>query len=259
MPERVLVTPSARAWAHGRAVAERAAAFGAEVIELKADRLPSLAAGDPRQAYRAAKGTLAVVAAPPGKRRLQPIPPSADWRVDLAEGCPAHCQYCYLAGSLQGPPVTRVYANLPEILAGLGAYVGKGAVTSRSAARAGEGTTFEASCYADPLGIEHLTGSLAAAVRHFAAWGADAQLRFTTKFAAVEPLLGLDHGCLPVPEPAPASHAGAAAHLLGQARPGGADAQHEDDALEHLPIFERRSAALQAWRSFGEQGRNQSP
>jgi spore photoproduct lyase len=194
VPERVLVTPSARAWAHGRAVAERAAAFGAEVVELKTDRLPSLAAGDPRQAYRAAKGTLAVVAAPPGKRRLQPIPPSADWRFDFAEGCPAHCQYCYLAGSLQGPPVTRVYANLPEILAGLGAYVGKGAVTSRSAARAGEGTTFEASCYADPLGIEHLTGSLAAAVRHFAAWGADAQLRFTTKFAAVEPLLGLDHG-----------------------------------------------------------------
>jgi hypothetical protein len=34
------------------------------------------------------------------KRRLQPIPPSADWRLDLAEGCPAHCQYCYLAGSL---------------------------------------------------------------------------------------------------------------------------------------------------------------
>ena len=49
--------------------------------------------------------------APPTKLRLQPIPPSADWRFDLAEGCPAHCQYCYLAGSLQGPPVTRAYAS----------------------------------------------------------------------------------------------------------------------------------------------------
>ena len=194
VPKRVLVTPSARAWAHGCATAERAAAFGAEIVELKADRLPSPADEDPRKAYREAKATLAIVTAPPGKRRLQPIPPSADWRFDLAEGCPAHCQYCYLAGSLKGPPVTRAYANLPEILDGLSAYLGKGAVTSRSAARVLEGTTFEASCYTDPLGIEHLTGSLSEAVRHFGTWDAEAQLRFTTKFDAVEPLLGLEHG-----------------------------------------------------------------
>ena len=131
---------------------------------------------------------------PAAKRRLQPIPPSADWRFDLAEGCPAHCQYCYLAGSLSGPPVTRAYANLPEILGGLEAYVGQGTITSRSDARAQEGTTFEASCYADPLGIEHLTGSLAEAVRFCGAWRPDVQLRFTTKFAGVEPLLAIPHG-----------------------------------------------------------------
>ena len=71
---------------------------------------------DPRQSYMDAKSTLAIVISPPSKRKLQPIPPSADWRFDLAEGCPAHCQYCYLAGSLSGPPVTRVYANIEEIL-----------------------------------------------------------------------------------------------------------------------------------------------
>src|SRR5207244_1753172 len=117
-----------------------------------------------------AKSTLAVVAASESKRRLQPIPPSADWRFDLAEGCHAHCQYCYLAGSLAGPPVTRVYANVEEILAGLPAYLGQGAITSASPERSGEGTTFETSCYADPLGIEHLTGSLSAAIRYFGAW-----------------------------------------------------------------------------------------
>jgi hypothetical protein len=37
-----------------------------------------------------AKSTLAIVISPPSKRKLQPIPPSADWRFDLAEGCPAH-------------------------------------------------------------------------------------------------------------------------------------------------------------------------
>ena len=112
----------------------------------------------------------------------------------LAEGCPAHCQYCYLAGSLGGPPIVRAYANLPEILAELPGGVGRGGITSVSAERAGEGTTFECSCYTDPLGIEHLTGGLAACIRHFGAWDEHVQLRFTTKFTRVEPLLGLNHG-----------------------------------------------------------------
>ena len=192
-PRRVLLTRGARDWAHGRAIAERAAALGSEVIELAGDRVSLDMPDDPRRAYAEAKATLAVTVAPPSKRRLQPISPSADWRVDLAEGCPAHCSYCYLAGSLKGPPITRVYANLDEILDGLPAYLGQGTVTSRSRRRAHEGTTFEASCYTDPLGIEHLTGSLSAAIRWFGRWNADAQLRFTTKFAAVEPLLALPH------------------------------------------------------------------
>ncbi|WP_431000538.1 spore photoproduct lyase family protein, partial [Klebsiella pneumoniae] len=55
------------------------------------------------------------------------------------------------------------------------------------------GTTFEASCYTDPLGIEHLTGSLSAAIRHFGAWEAPVQLRLTTKFADIGALLNLPH------------------------------------------------------------------
>src|SRR3712207_6041366 len=192
-PKRVLVTPAALEWDHGQAMVGRAEALGCEIVRLKANRLTGLGSDDPRRAYVDAKNTLAIVVAPPAKLRLQPIPPSADWRVDLAEGCPAHCQYCYLAGSLSGPPVTRAYANLPEILGALEGYLDRGAVTSRSAARRHEGTTFEASCYTDPLGIEHLTGSLAETIRHFGAWDADVQLRFTTKFDAVEPLLDLPH------------------------------------------------------------------
>ncbi len=192
-PMRVLVTPAALEWEHGRAILERAAALGSEIVELKSNRLTGLSGENSRQTYVNAKTTLAVVVAPPSKRRLQPIPPSADWRVDLAEGCPAHCQYCYLAGSLAGPPVTRVYANLPEILDSLTGYVGRGAVTSRSIDRAHEGTTFEASCYTDPLGIEHLTGSLAGTIAHFGSWQSPAQLRFTTKYDAVQPLLNLSH------------------------------------------------------------------
>ena len=192
-PRRVLVTRSARTFAHGRAIAARAGALGIPVVELPTDRLNLDLPEDPRRAYAEAKATLAVVVAPPGKLRLQSIAPSADWRVDLAEGCPAHCSYCYLAGSLKGPPITRAYANLDDILGVLPAHLGAGMVTSRSAARAAEGTTFEASCYTDPLALEHLTGSLSALIAWFGRWDADAQLRFTTKFAAVEPLLTLDH------------------------------------------------------------------
>ncbi len=191
-PKRVLVTKSARDWPHGRAIAERCRALGLPTEELATDRLALAFPEDPRRAYAEAKSTLAVTVAPPSKRRLQPIAPSADWRIDLAEGCPAHCSYCYLAGSLKGPPVTRTYANLPEIFAEVAPRVGAGTVTSRSRARAAEGTTFEASCYTDPLALEHLTGSLAALIEHVAGVNG-ASLRFTSKFAGVDPLLGLRH------------------------------------------------------------------
>lgn len=193
-PRRVLITPSAFGWEHGRAIVERMAALGVAIDELPSDRVKLDMPDDPRRAYAEAKATLAIVVASPSKRKLQPIAPSADWRVDLAEGCPAHCGYCYLAGSLKGPPITRVYANLPEILDELPRHLGLGKVTSRSRKRVHEGTTYEASCYTDPLALEHLTGSLSALVSYLGAWDADAQLRFTSKFDAVEPLLGLDHG-----------------------------------------------------------------
>ncbi|WP_315760843.1 SPL family radical SAM protein [Sphingomonas sp. Y38-1Y] len=193
-PARILVTRAAMGFAHGRRIAETAAARGIEVVELSGDRLILNLPEDPRRAYVAAKRTLAVVVAPPSKRRLQPIAPSADWRMDLAEGCPAHCSYCYLAGSLKGPPITRAYANLEEIFDALPGYLGAGTITSRSRDREHEGTTFEASCYTDPLALEPITGSLSAAIRYFSAWEAPVQLRFTSKFADVAPLLSIAHG-----------------------------------------------------------------
>ena len=196
-PSRVLVTRSAAERPHGRRVLARLEAAGISDIELLAgDRLPNLRGDGDRAAFMAAKQTLAVVVPPPSKRRLQPIPPSADWRFDLAEGCPAHCQYCYLAGSLSGPPITRVFADLDEVLGDLDGYVGRGAVTSGTAERGDEGTTFEASCYTDPLALEHLTGGLATAITHVGTheFPGPVQLRATTKFDDVGGLLDLPHG-----------------------------------------------------------------
>jgi spore photoproduct lyase len=75
-------------------------------------------------------------------------------------------------------------------------HAGLGTVTSGTSERGHEGTTFELSCYTDPLGIEHLTGSLAAAVTRVGTGrlGEEVSLRFTTKFDAVDTLLPLPHG-----------------------------------------------------------------
>lgn len=207
-PRRVVVTPAALDEPHGQRVVARVEALGIEVERLRGNRLTGVRGETDRETYARAKSTLAVVVSPPSRRRLQPISPSADWRVDLAEGCPAHCQYCYLAGSLSGPPVTRVYADLDAILDNLRGYVGTGEVTSRSAARSDEGTTFEASCYSDPLALDHLTGSWQRAVEHFGSWDAPVQLRWTTKFADVDRFTSIAHhgrtrvrfsvNCLPV-------------------------------------------------------------
>ena len=196
LPKHVQVTAAAADQPHTAEILGRVEAAGVDDVRiLGSNRLVGLNDGSEREVYARAKATMAVVVAPPSVLKPQPIPPSADWRLDLARGCPAHCQYCYLAGSLQGPPVTRVHANLDDVLGPMATHTGRGAVTSASAARQHEGTTFELSCYTDPLAIEHLTGSLSAAIERAGSgrYG-DAAVRFTTKFDAVDQLLGLRHG-----------------------------------------------------------------
>jgi spore photoproduct lyase len=181
MPQRVLFTSDALQEPFGQEIHTRIKALGLPIEELSGNRLTGLRGATERETYNLAKRTLAVVTAPPSAFQLQPIPPSADWQFHLARGCPAHCQYCYLAGSLQGPPVTRVYANLPAILDDLQRYE-----------HPEQATTFEVSCYTDPLSLEHLTGSLSACIRHFGT-RSNAHLRWVSKFDAVEPLLALPH------------------------------------------------------------------
>jgi spore photoproduct lyase len=181
MPERVVFTPAALEEPWGQKIKQRIEALNLPIEELPRNRLTGLRGETERETYDISKRTLAVVTAPPSQFKLSPIPPSADWQFHLAEGCPAHCQYCYLAGSLAGPPVIRAYANLPQILANLAKYEQPGTATS-----------YEVSCYTDPLGIEHLTGSLAECIRYFGT-RSDGYLRWVSKFDAVEPLLDLPH------------------------------------------------------------------
>ncbi|MBC8033967.1 MAG: radical SAM protein, partial [Chitinophagaceae bacterium] len=180
-PRQVLFTPEAMRFPYGQEIMDKVTALGISTEILKNNRITGLRGETERETYKNAKTTLAVVTAPASAFKLRPIPPSADWQFHLAEGCPAHCQYCYLAGSLAGPPVIRVFANLPDILDNLKNY-----------ATPGKLSTFEASCYTDPLSLEHLTGGLSRTVRFFGTQP-DSQLRFVTKFDAVDPLLTIDH------------------------------------------------------------------
>ena len=181
MPKRVVFTPAALEEPYGQQLYERLSHLGLEIETMKSNRITGVRQEDTKKTYAAAKRTLAVVTAPPSAFKLRPIPPSADWQFHLAEGCPAHCQYCYLAGSLSGPPIVRVFANLPTILENTTHFE-----------QAGKLTSFEASCYTDPLGIEHLTGSMAECIRHFGT-RENARLRWVTKYDQVDSLLDLPH------------------------------------------------------------------
>jgi spore photoproduct lyase len=191
LPEQVLFTPAALEEDYGQQILARVQSLNLPVTFLKQNRITGLRGETERETYTISKRAMAVVTAPPSQLKLSPIPPSADWQFHLAQGCPAHCQYCYLAGSLQGPPVIRVYANLPQILDNLKHYE-----------KDDEDTTYEVSCYTDPLGIEHLTGSLTECIRYFgtrdgrrpAPKGHRAYLRWVSKFANVDSLLDLHHG-----------------------------------------------------------------
>lgn len=181
LPKQVLVTPAAEAEAWGQQIIERIKLFDIPIKKLSQNRITGLRGKNERETYAIAKNTLAIVNAPPSQLKLTPIPPSADWQFHLAQGCPAHCQYCYLAGSLSGVPVVKVYGNLPQILANLSNYEDEE-----------KDTTYEVSCYTDPLGIEHLTGSLAECIRYFGT-RERAYLRWVSKFDRVEQLLNLPH------------------------------------------------------------------
>ncbi|CAI6054980.1 spore photoproduct lyase [Cohnella sp. JJ-181] len=146
------------------------------------NRITNLPGETETEQYKIAKRTLVV-----GLRKtlkFDTSKPSAEYAIPLATGCMGHCHYCYLQTTLGAKPYIRVYVNTDEILAAAKGYI---------EARAPEITRFEAACTSDPLGLEHITGSLAESIA-FMAKQPLGRLRFVTKFHHVDPLLGIEHG-----------------------------------------------------------------
>jgi spore photoproduct lyase len=182
IPDFAFFEPAALDTAIGQDIYRRLQKYGVPIRMVAShNRVTGIPGDTPSESYRNAKNTLVI-----GIRKtldFETSKPSADWALPLSTGCMGHCHYCYLQTTLGARPYIRIYANMDEILAAAVRYIDR----TRP-----DVTTFEAACTSDPVGIEHLSGNLARAIR-FVGTEPLARLRFVTKYANVDSLLDLPH------------------------------------------------------------------
>lgn len=182
VPEFLFVEPDALEYPLARRLVAHYRQLGIPIRSTTSHNQVRGIPGDSEQiAYRNAKKTLVL-----GVRRtltFEPSKPSAEYALPLATGCMGHCHYCYLQTTLGKKPYIRIYVNVEEILEQAARYIAR---------RAPEVTRFEAACTSDPVGLEHISGSLKRAIE-FMADQPLGRLRFVTKYAHVEPLLDARH------------------------------------------------------------------
>jgi spore photoproduct lyase len=182
VPELVYFEPDALNYPKGQKILEWAKQKGLPIhMTTSHNRITNLPGDSDLEKYRIAKRTLVV-----GIRKtlkFDTSKPSAEYAIPIATGCMAHCHYCYLQTTLGAKPYIRVYVNMEDILTAAKQYIEE---------RAPEITRFEAACTSDPVGLEHISGSLKEVIE-FMAEQPLGRLRFVTKFHHVEPLLDAKH------------------------------------------------------------------
>ncbi|WP_426453362.1 spore photoproduct lyase [Paenibacillus sp. S-38] len=182
VPELVYFEPNALEYPKGQRIHEWAQKEGLPIrITPSHNRITNLPGESDLEKYRIAKRTLVV-----GIRKtlkFDTSKPSAEYAIPIATGCMAHCHYCYLQTTLGAKPYIRVYVNTDDILKAAQGYIDE---------RAPEITRFEAACTSDPVGLEHISGSLKEYIE-FMGQQPLARLRFVTKFHHVDPLLDAKH------------------------------------------------------------------
>ncbi|NOU97079.1 spore photoproduct lyase [Paenibacillus sp. LMG 31456] len=182
VPELVYFEPDALNYSKGQRIFEWAQQQGLPIhMTTSHNRITNLPGDSDIEKYKIAKRTLVV-----GIRKtlkFEPSKPSAEYAIPIATGCMAHCHYCYLQTTLGAKPYIRVYVNTDDIMKAAKQYIEE---------RAPEITRFEAACTSDPVGLEHISGSLKELIE-FMAQEPLGRLRFVTKFHHVEPLLHLKH------------------------------------------------------------------
>lgn len=182
VPELVYFEPSALDYPKGQKILEWAKQQGLPIqMTTSHNRITNLPGDSELAKYRIAKRTLVV-----GIRKtlkFDQSKPSAEYAIPIATGCMAHCHYCYLQTTLGAKPYIRIYVNTDDILKQAAKYIEE---------RAPEITRFEAACTSDPVGLEHISGSLKECIE-FMGQQPLGRLRFVTKFHHVEPLLDAKH------------------------------------------------------------------
>ena len=182
IPDLVYIEPGALEYPKGKQILEWVKSKDIPYrMTTSHNRITNLPGDTDIEKYRNAKRTLVV-----GVRKtlkFDQSKPSAEYAIPISTGCMGHCHYCYLQTTLGAKPYVRVYVNTDEIIAAAKKYITE---------REPQITRFEAACTSDPVGLEHITGSLASLIE-FMAHEPYGRLRFVTKFHHVDPLLHLKH------------------------------------------------------------------
>ncbi|MDR6549331.1 spore photoproduct lyase [Paenibacillus qinlingensis] len=182
VPELVYFEPDALNYPKGKQIYEWAKQEGLEIhMTTSHNQIRDLPGETELDKYRIAKRTLVV-----GIRKtlkFETSKPSAEYAIPIATGCMGHCHYCYLQTTMGAKPYIRVYVNIDDILGAAKRYIEE---------REPEITRFEAACTSDPVGLEHISGSLKQLIE-FMGEQEHGRLRFVTKYHHVEPLLDAKH------------------------------------------------------------------
>ncbi|MET3210585.1 UNVERIFIED_CONTAM: spore photoproduct lyase [Paenibacillus sp. PvR008] len=182
VPDLVFFEPDALNYPKGQRIMDWVKAKGIPYrMTTSHNRITNLPGETEVEKYRMAKKTLVV-----GIRKtltFDQSKPSAEYAIPISTGCMGHCHYCYLQTTLGAKPYLRVYVNTDDILSAAKGYIEE---------RAPEITRFEAACTSDPVGLEHITGSLGELIR-FMSDEEFGRLRFVTKYHHVDPLLDIKH------------------------------------------------------------------
>jgi spore photoproduct lyase len=182
VPELVYFEPDALNYPKGQQILDWAKDHGLEIqMTTSHNQIRDLPGETELEKYRIAKRTLVV-----GIRKtlkFDTSKPSAEYAIPIATGCMGHCHYCYLQTTLGAKPYIRVYVNIDDILGAAKQYIEE---------RVPEITRFEAACTSDPVGLEHISGSLKQLIE-FMGEQPLGRLRFVTKYHHVEALLDAKH------------------------------------------------------------------
>lgn len=182
IPELVYFEPNALDYDKGKQIYSWAKKNNLPIKQTTShNRITDLPGDSELEKYKIAKRTLVV-----GIRKtlkFDQSKPSAEYAIPIATGCMGHCHYCYLQTTLGAKPYVRVYVNMDDILNAAKQYIEE---------RNPEITRFEAACTSDPVGLEHITGSLKQLIE-FMAGEEYGRLRFVTKYNHVDSLLDIHH------------------------------------------------------------------